>query len=39
MYERVKALYNEGRLSADGVRNAYAKGWITQEQHDEILGV
>ena len=38
MYERLKTLYNEGRLTVDGLQNAVAKGWITQEQCDEIIG-
>lgn len=37
MFERLKRLYNEGKLDAQGIENAVAKGWITQEQADEIL--
>ena len=37
MFERLKKLYAEGKLTADGVRNAVAKGWITDEQAQEIL--
>ena len=37
MYEKIKKLYVEGRLNAQGVQNAVIKGWITQEQADEIL--
>lgn len=37
MYERIKKLYIERRLNAEGVQNAVVKGWITQEQADEIL--
>jgi uncharacterized protein YciI len=38
MFERLKALYNSGRLSASGIQNAVTKGWLTQEQANEILG-
>lgn len=37
MFERLKRLYNEGKLDAQGIENAVVKGWITQEQADEIL--
>lgn len=38
MYERLKLLYETGKLSATGIQNAVAKGWLTQEQANEILG-
>lgn len=38
MYANIKRLYTAGRLSAAGVNNAVARGWITQQQADEILG-
>ena len=37
MYERIKRLYSEGRLDEAGVQNAVTRGWITQEQADEII--
>ena len=37
MFERLKRLYNEGKLDEQGITNAVTKGWITQEQADEIL--
>lgn len=37
MYERLKLLYNEGRLNEAGLANAVVKGWITQEQADQII--
>ena len=37
MYERIKRLYQEGRLSEAGVRNAAKKGLITEEQAEEII--
>ena len=38
MFERLKRLYKEGKLDKTGIENAVAKGWITQEQADEITG-
>ena len=38
MYERLKRLYNEGRLTKEGLENAVARGWITEEQMQEIIG-
>lgn len=38
MFETLKRLYNEGRLSDEGLANAVVKGWITQEQYTEISG-
>ncbi len=37
MFERIKRLYDAGKLDAAGVWNAVAKGWITQEQAQLIL--
>ena len=37
MFERLKRLYNAGKLDEQGILNAVAKGWITQEQAQEIL--
>lgn len=38
MFETLKRLYNEGRLSKEGVANAVTKGWVTPEQYEEITG-
>lgn len=38
MYSRLKRLYNEGRLTKDQLKNAVSKGWITEEQYEEITG-
>lgn len=38
MFERLKRLYHDGRLSADGLTAAVARGWITEEQRQEITG-
>ena len=37
MFERIKRLYEEGRLDALGVAAAARKGLITQEQANEII--
>jgi len=38
MYERIKRLYEEGRLDKQGVANAVERGWITPAQYQEITG-
>ena len=37
MFERLKRLYEEGKITQDGINNAVTKGWITQEQAEEII--
>ncbi len=37
MFERLKRLYDAGKLDAAGIQNAVAKGWITAEQAQLIL--
>ena len=37
MFERLKRLYAEGKIDERGITNAVAKGWITQDQAEEIL--
>ena len=37
MFERLKRLYESGQLDQKGIENAVAKGWISQEQAEEIL--
>jgi len=37
MFETIRRLYQSGKLTADGVEAAAAKGWITQEQVREIV--
>lgn len=37
MFERLKNLYVSGKLSAAGLSNAVIKGWITEEQRQEII--
>lgn len=38
MFERLKTLYENGRITKAGLTNAVKKGWITEEQKKEILG-
>ena len=38
MFERLKRLYNEGRLTVEALENAVRRGWITEEQKQEIIG-
>lgn len=37
-YEKVKFYYDSGYWSIQRVRDAVAKGWITDEQFEEITG-
>ena len=37
MYERVKRLYNEGKIDETGLDKAIDLGWITEEQKTEII--
>lgn len=37
MFERLKRLYNEGKLDEAAIRTAVTKGWLTEEQAQEIL--
>jgi len=36
MYETLKRLYREGRLTDTGLARAVERGWIMQAQADEI---
>ena len=38
MFLRLKRLYEEGRLTADGLTAAVQRGWLTAAQMQEILG-
>ena len=38
MRDRIAAWYASGRWTADQVTAAADRGWITQEQADEIVG-
>lgn len=37
MFERLKNLYVSGKLSDTGLSNAVIKGWITEDQRQEII--
>ena len=37
MYERLKRLYQEGRASEAMLQNAVKRGWITDEEMQEII--
>lgn len=39
MFLRLKRLYDAGRLTTDGITAAVERGWITDEQAQEIVGV
>lgn len=38
MYKRLKKLFQEGRLSVEELEYAQKKGWITDDQFQEIKG-
>lgn len=38
MFERLKELYDKGRMTKAGLKNAVRKGWITAAQYTEITG-
>ncbi len=37
MFERLKRLYQEGKLTKAQLQKAVDKGWITKEQYKEIV--
>ena len=37
MFERLKRLFDAGRLTETGINNAVARGWITADEAAEIL--
>ena len=39
MYERLKALYDTNKINEQRLAIAVTKGWITQEQYDEITHI
>ena len=38
MFDRLNRLYKAGRLTAEGLANAVARGWITEDQRRQITG-
>lgn len=39
MYETLKRLFLNGKLSADGLRNAVERGWLTQDEASRIIAM
>lgn len=37
MFERLKRLYKEGKITVEDLDNAVSKGWITEEQKELII--
>lgn len=37
MYNTLKRMYLQGKIDADGLEKAVLKGWITEEQKNEII--
>ena len=37
MEERLRRLYNEGKLTIQELKNAISKGWLTEEQFNDII--
>ena len=37
MYETLKRLYDENKLTVNQLSNAVTKGWITEEQKQTII--
>lgn len=38
MFERLNRLYKAGRLTAEALAAAVARGWITEDQRKQITG-
>lgn len=38
MFDRLKRLYAESKITINGLRKSVVKGWITEEQFKEITG-
>jgi uncharacterized XkdX family phage protein len=38
MYNRLKRLYDTGRLTQAQLRKAVDNGWITEDEYKEIIG-
>ena len=38
MFDRLKRLYDENRLTKEGLKNAVAKNLITAEEYQQITG-
>ena len=38
MFDRLKKLYDNKRLTQAGLKNAVKRGWITREEYETITG-
>lgn len=38
MFDRLKRLYEQGKITEAGLQSAVTKGWITQEEYEYIIG-
>lgn len=38
MFDRLKRLYDSGRLTATGLQAAVARTWITADEYEQIVG-
>lgn len=38
MFQRLKRLYEDGRLTVDGLKAAIERGWINEEEYSQIVG-
>lgn len=38
MFERLKRLYDSGKLTKEGLRNAVGKGLINADEYEQITG-
>lgn len=38
-YDSLKRLYDTGKLDAVGVHKAVGRGWITEDEYREIVGL
>ena len=39
IYKRLKALWDAGRATETTIKNAVNRGWITQDEANEIMGI
>lgn len=38
MFDKLKEMYNKGKITKNGLKNAVKKGWINAAQYQEITG-
>ena len=39
IYKRLKVLWDAGRATETTIKNAVDRGWITQDEANEIMGI